>query len=79
MTKPKDKAGEDGSLKVVLKVDMHCEGCARKVKRSVDGFEGIVFFFDGESLGLGLAANFFLWKLLAIFWCKNQHLGFHET
>nr|DAD26810.1 TPA_asm: hypothetical protein HUJ06_028278 [Nelumbo nucifera] len=32
---------DDGSITVVLKVDMHCEGCAKKVKRSVKGFEGV--------------------------------------
>ncbi|MQM08615.1 hypothetical protein Taro_041473 [Colocasia esculenta] len=43
--KKKDKGGEkkkdDGPITVVLKVDMHCEGCARKVKHSVKGFEGV--------------------------------------
>ncbi|XP_043703130.1 heavy metal-associated isoprenylated plant protein 3-like isoform X2 [Telopea speciosissima] len=32
---------EDGSITVVLKVDLHCEGCAKKVKRAVKGFEGV--------------------------------------
>uniref|UniRef100_A0A1D1XIT1 HMA domain-containing protein n=1 Tax=Anthurium amnicola TaxID=1678845 RepID=A0A1D1XIT1_9ARAE len=35
------KKKDDGPITVVLKVDMHCEGCARKVKRSVKGFEGV--------------------------------------
>lgn len=42
--KKKDKGGEkkkdDGPITVVLKLDMHCEGCARKVKHSVKAFEG---------------------------------------
>ncbi|XP_073106391.1 heavy metal-associated isoprenylated plant protein 3-like isoform X2 [Elaeis guineensis] len=32
---------DDGTITVVLKVDMHCEGCAEKVKKSVKGFEGV--------------------------------------
>ena len=33
---------------IVLKVDMHCEACARKVARALKGFEGhflILIFF----------------------------------
>ncbi|XP_031490598.1 heavy metal-associated isoprenylated plant protein 7-like [Nymphaea colorata] len=36
----KEKKGETEG-EIVLKVDMHCEGCARKVKRSLRGFEGV--------------------------------------
>lgn len=32
---------EDGPLTVVLKVDMHCEGCARKVKKSIKDMPGV--------------------------------------
>ncbi|XP_017698238.2 heavy metal-associated isoprenylated plant protein 3 isoform X2 [Phoenix dactylifera] len=32
---------DGGTIAVVLKVDMHCEGCAEKVKKSVKGFEGV--------------------------------------
>eukprot|EP00268_Persea_americana_P029360 TRINITY_DN283_c0_g1_i3.p1 TRINITY_DN283_c0_g1~~TRINITY_DN283_c0_g1_i3.p1 ORF type:complete len:288 (+),score=85.99 TRINITY_DN283_c0_g1_i3:410-1273(+) len=32
---------EEGPITVVLKVDMHCEGCAKKVKRAVKGFDGV--------------------------------------
>ncbi|XP_078446132.1 heavy metal-associated isoprenylated plant protein 3-like [Wolffia australiana] len=32
---------EEGPITVVLKVDMHCEGCARKVRHAVKGFGGI--------------------------------------
>lgn len=41
------KDGKDGEKKggatpitVVLKIDLHCEGCAKKVRRSVERFEG---------------------------------------
>jgi len=37
--KEKKKVGghkkEDGALTIVIKVDMHCEGCARKAKKCV--------------------------------------------
>lgn len=36
--KEKEKAKEEEPI--VLKVDMHCEACARKVARSLKGFEG---------------------------------------
>ncbi|XP_073011500.1 heavy metal-associated isoprenylated plant protein 3-like [Typha latifolia] len=37
-------AGEknnDGTITAVLKVDMHCEGCAKKIRKSIKGFEGV--------------------------------------
>ncbi|OVA18012.1 Heavy metal-associated domain [Macleaya cordata] len=45
--KKEEKKGEDGGKKddgiitVVLKVDMHCDGCAKKVLRSIKRFEGV--------------------------------------
>lgn len=30
---------------IVLRVYMHCEGCARKVKRCLKGFQGLYFFY----------------------------------
>ncbi|CAI9760671.1 unnamed protein product [Fraxinus pennsylvanica] len=32
---------EDSPIPVVLKLDLHCEGCAKKVRRSVRHFEGV--------------------------------------
>ncbi|KAK4798597.1 hypothetical protein SAY86_030923 [Trapa natans] len=32
---------DDGSLTVVLKMNMHCRGCAKKVRRAVRNFEGV--------------------------------------
>ncbi|XP_015898502.3 heavy metal-associated isoprenylated plant protein 6 [Ziziphus jujuba] len=32
---------DDGMTTVVLKLDMHCEGCAKKVKRAVRSFDGV--------------------------------------
>ncbi|XP_042474981.1 heavy metal-associated isoprenylated plant protein 3-like [Macadamia integrifolia] len=32
---------QDGPPTVVMKVDLHCEGCAKKVKNAVKGFEGV--------------------------------------
>lgn len=47
---------DDGSTTVVLKLDLHCEGCAKKVKRSVGHFEG--------------TGNKFFYFLLLLFFCK---------
>jgi len=35
------KKKEAGPIPVVLKIPMHCDGCADKIKRRVRGFEGI--------------------------------------
>ncbi|KAK1266376.1 hypothetical protein QJS04_geneDACA000207 [Acorus gramineus] len=35
------KKDDGGPIAVVLKIDMHCEGCAKKVKRAVKGFQGV--------------------------------------
>ncbi|XP_022963435.1 heavy metal-associated isoprenylated plant protein 3-like [Cucurbita moschata] len=32
---------DDGSVTVVFKIDMHCDGCAKKVKRAVKHLEGV--------------------------------------
>ncbi|KAK4772954.1 hypothetical protein SAY87_027973 [Trapa incisa] len=32
---------DDGSAAFVLKMDMHCEGCAKKIRRAVRNFEGV--------------------------------------
>ncbi|KAK4259150.1 hypothetical protein QN277_005510 [Acacia crassicarpa] len=37
----KDEKEEEASPEIVLKVDMHCEACARKVARALKGFEGV--------------------------------------
>ncbi|XP_009394312.2 heavy metal-associated isoprenylated plant protein 7-like [Musa acuminata AAA Group] len=37
----KEEAAEEEPPEIVLKVDMHCEGCARKVERSLRRFEGV--------------------------------------
>lgn len=34
------KEEEGGAQEIVLKVDMHCEACARKVARALKGFQG---------------------------------------
>ncbi|XP_020580741.1 heavy metal-associated isoprenylated plant protein 7-like [Phalaenopsis equestris] len=38
--KEEEKKEEEGQ-EIVLKVDMHCEGCARKVAKSLRGIEGV--------------------------------------
>ncbi|PPD87123.1 hypothetical protein GOBAR_DD15936 [Gossypium barbadense] len=32
---------DDGKVTVVYKIDMHCEGCAKKIKRSIKHYEGV--------------------------------------
>lgn len=32
---------DNGNVAVVLKMDMHCEGCAKKVRRAVRSFDGV--------------------------------------
>ncbi|GMI72255.1 HEAVY METAL ASSOCIATED PROTEIN 52 [Hibiscus trionum] len=36
-----DKKEEEENPEIVLKVDMHCEACARKVARTLKGFQGV--------------------------------------
>jgi hypothetical protein len=38
----KKDGGKDGSAPIVLKTDLHCEGCAMKVKKAIRGLEGTV-------------------------------------
>ncbi|CAK7323322.1 unnamed protein product [Dovyalis caffra] len=37
----KEEKKEEEHPEIVLKVDMHCEACARKVARALTGFEGV--------------------------------------
>lgn len=37
----KEEKKEEEPQEIVLKVDMHCEACARKVARSLKGFQGV--------------------------------------
>ncbi|XWS12961.1 hypothetical protein CRYUN_Cryun37aG0134800 [Craigia yunnanensis] len=37
----KEEKKEEEPPEIVLKVDMHCEACARKVSRALKGFEGV--------------------------------------
>ncbi|KVH99986.1 Heavy metal-associated domain, HMA [Cynara cardunculus var. scolymus] len=45
------KKADAGSLTVVLKLDLHCDGCAKKVKKSIRHFEGV------ESVNADIAGN----------------------
>lgn len=38
--KKEEKKDEEQPPEIVLKVDMHCEACARKVAKALKGFEG---------------------------------------
>jgi hypothetical protein len=35
-----EKKKEEGPVTVVLKIDMHCEGCASKIVKTLKGFQG---------------------------------------
>ncbi|KAJ0967806.1 hypothetical protein J5N97_024723 [Dioscorea zingiberensis] len=37
----KKKEEEEEASEIVLKVDMHCEGCAKKVAKALRGFQGV--------------------------------------
>ncbi|XP_047167693.1 heavy metal-associated isoprenylated plant protein 7-like [Vigna umbellata] len=37
----KDESKEEPPPEIVLKVDMHCEACARKVAKALKGFQGV--------------------------------------
>lgn len=37
----KEEKKEEEAQEIVLKVDMHCEACARKVTRALKGFQGV--------------------------------------
>ncbi|OIT28973.1 PREDICTED: heavy metal-associated isoprenylated plant protein 7-like [Nicotiana attenuata] len=39
--KEEEKKEDEAPQEIVLKVDMHCEACARKVARSLKGFQGV--------------------------------------
>lgn len=45
---------------IILKVYMHCEGCARKVRRCLRGFEGYIYTKKTEP-------NFLILKCLGFF------------
>lgn len=36
----KNKEQDEKSPEIVLKVDMHCEACAKKIARALKGFPG---------------------------------------
>ncbi|KAM0053425.1 putative heavy metal-associated isoprenylated plant protein/5/6 [Helianthus debilis subsp. tardiflorus] len=46
-----DKKAESGSTAVVLKIDLHCDGCAKKVKSSIRRFKGV------ETVNADIAGN----------------------
>lgn len=38
--KKEEEKKDEEAKEIVLKVDMHCEACARKVARALKGFQG---------------------------------------
>ena len=52
MTKPEgDKKPVDGgnNTVVVMKLDMHCEGCGKKIKRLLKHYKGIIIMIKLSS------------------------------
>lgn len=42
------KIKEETPLTVILKVDMHCDGCASKIVRCLHGFQGIIIIVNSS-------------------------------
>lgn len=69
------KEEEGGAQEIVLKVDMHCEACARKVARALKGFQGALLLLllllllstDSPHLLTGLNSPHLLFLFLAVF------------
>lgn len=39
--KPSEESKEEEAREFVYRVSMHCEGCAKKLKKSLRGFQGL--------------------------------------
>lgn len=44
--KKEEEKKDEEPPEIVLKVDMHCEACARKVAKALKGFEGHFYYFN---------------------------------
>lgn len=42
--KPKEEEKKKEPQEIVLKIFMHCEGCAKKIHRCLKGFEGTIHY-----------------------------------
>ncbi|GAU47225.1 hypothetical protein TSUD_107610 [Trifolium subterraneum] len=45
------KEDETKATKVVMKIDMHCEGCSSKIIKCISGFEGVEKLDQGDGTG----------------------------
>ncbi|XP_074570443.1 heavy metal-associated isoprenylated plant protein 3-like [Curcuma longa] len=60
----KPEKNHGGSITVVLKVDMHCEGCSKKVVKSVRGVQGVEAVMADAGIGkLTVVGKLDPWKL----------------
>ncbi|KAG6486972.1 heavy metal-associated isoprenylated plant protein 3-like [Zingiber officinale] len=60
----KPEKNDGGSITVVLKVDMHCEGCSKKVIKSVRGVQGVEAVMADAGIGkLTVVGKLDPWKL----------------
>ncbi|WJX74320.1 hypothetical protein P8452_57987 [Trifolium repens] len=50
-TNNNNKEDETKATKVVMKVDMHCEGCSSKIVKCIYGFEGVEKLDKGDGTG----------------------------
>lgn len=64
------KKNETTSITVVLKVDMHCEGCASRIVKCVRSFQGLIFF----STFLKSHFDFTMYQKVPIFHIQNQNV-----
>ncbi|WOK94908.1 heavy metal-associated isoprenylated plant protein 3-like [Canna indica] len=71
--KEEKKNDNNGSITVVLKVDMHCEGCTKKVIKSVKGVSGVeAVKADAASGKLTVVGKLDPWKLRDRVEAKNH-------
>lgn len=77
----KEEKKEEEPEEIVLKVDMHCEACARKVARALKGFQGDLFYYC-RSLHVSHVYSLFkdlFWLNICVYIYSRSHLPFSES
>lgn len=70
------KKDEKSPLNVVLKVEIHCEGCASKIIKCVRDFEGYIYIINSSSLHLLVFYHSFTVLFLEVYPICPYLLGF---